>query len=290
MLLRHILVATDESDAGRQAVRTATALASRASARVTILRVVAVEAAPRFAGVARGAGMVAGSMGADEYAEVDRLRRWLGADLLSGGDTGQVELGVAYGIPGIEICHFSEDHRADLIVLGRKRHSQMVRLLLGDTADAVARRSRYPCLFAPPESRDPRKVLVALDGSDRGMSVLNQACDFARYTGAVLQVVTVERQLADELVPAAPSIPVARSSRLQERVREVLTREGFPDTPLAIRRGDTAEQILQVARESGSGVLVIGYHRGGPPGVLEAGSTARRLAHAAPCAVLTIPL
>jgi nucleotide-binding universal stress UspA family protein len=35
---------------------------------------------------------------------------------------------------------------------------------------------------------------------------------------------------------------------------------------------------------------VIGCHRGGPPGILEAGSTARRLAHTAPCAVLTIPL
>jgi nucleotide-binding universal stress UspA family protein len=43
-------------------------------------------------------------------------------------------------------------------------------------------------------------------------------------------------------------------------------------------------------QETGADVLAIGYHRGGPPGVLEAGSTARRLAHVAPCAVLTLPL
>jgi nucleotide-binding universal stress UspA family protein len=48
--------------------------------------------------------------------------------------------------------------------------------------------------------------------------------------------------------------------------------------------------VLAEVRESGADLLVIGYHRGGPPGVLEAGSTARRLAHEAPCAVLTIPL
>jgi nucleotide-binding universal stress UspA family protein len=35
---------------------------------------------------------------------------------------------------------------------------------------------------------------------------------------------------------------------------------------------------------------VIGYHRGGLPGIIEAGSTARHVVHTAPCAVLTIPL
>jgi nucleotide-binding universal stress UspA family protein len=57
-----------------------------------------------------------------------------------------------------------------------------------------------------------------------------------------------------------------------------------------VRRGDPAEQILAAVEERIPDVLVIGCHRGGPPGILEAGSTARRLAHTAPCAVLTIPL
>jgi nucleotide-binding universal stress UspA family protein len=73
-------------------------------------------------------------------------------------------------------------------------------------------------------------------------------------------------------------------------VREILAREGFPDAPLVIRQGDILERVLAQAQESKADVLVIGYHRGGAPGVLEGGSTARRLAHAAPCAVLTIPL
>jgi len=37
-------------------------------------------------------------------------------------------------------------------------------------------------------------------------------------------------------------------------------------------------------------VLVIGYHRGGPAGVIEAGSIARRVLHQAECSVLTVPL
>jgi nucleotide-binding universal stress UspA family protein len=129
-----------------------------------------------------------------------------------------------------------------------------------------------------------------LDGSDRGINVLNQACDFARYVGATVEAVTVELRPATETLELESTLPVARSSSLQVRVSEILSREGFPDAPLAIRRGDILERVLAEAQESGADVLAIGYHRGGPPASLEAGSTARRLAHAAPCAVLTIPL
>jgi nucleotide-binding universal stress UspA family protein len=287
MLLRHILAATDESDAGRQAVRAATALASRASARVTILQVIAVEATRRLVGVGDGTDHTDG--GEDEVA-LTYLRRWLEADVLSPDATEAAELAITCGIPGIEICRFAEQVEADLLVLGRKRHSSMMRLLLGDTADAVARRSRFPCLFVPPAAGEIRKVLVALDGSDRGMNVLNQACDYARYAGAVVEAITVERRPGDEPLQLVSTLPVARSSSLDMRVREVLSREGFPNAALAIRRGETVEQIVAGVQETGADVLAIGYHRGGPPGVLEGGSTARRLAHAAPCAVLTIPL
>jgi nucleotide-binding universal stress UspA family protein len=287
MLLRHILAATDESDAGRQAVRTAMDLASRASARVTILRVIAVEATRRLVGVGHGTAYTNG--GEDEVA-LTYLRRWLEADVLSPAATEAPELAIACGIPGIEICRFAEQADADLLVLGRKRHSPMMRLLLGDTADAVARRSRFPCLFIPPAAGEIRKVLVALDGSDRGINVLNQACDFARYVGAVVEAVTVERRPGDESLQLVSPLPVARSSSLEIRARQVFAREGFPGAALAIRRGEIVEQVINEAQETGADVLVIGYHRGGPPGVLEAGSTARRLAHAAPCAVLTIPL
>jgi len=287
MLLRHILAATDESDAGRQAVRTAIDLGSRASARVTILRVMAIEASRHLVSVGHGTATTDG--GEDEVALM-YLRRWLEAHVLSPEEAEAAELGIASGIPGIEICRFAEQAQADLLVLGRKRHSRMMRLLLGDTADAVARRSRSPCLFVSPGSPEPTKILVALDGSDRGINVLNQACDFSRYADATVEAVTVERRPGDETLQMGSTLPVARSSSLQARVHEVLARGGFPDAPLAIRRGDIVDRVVAEARESGADILAIGYHRGGAPSGFEGGSTARRLAHAAPCAVLTIPL
>jgi nucleotide-binding universal stress UspA family protein len=57
-----------------------------------------------------------------------------------------------------------------------------------------------------------------------------------------------------------------------------------------VRRGNVVEQILATVDQRRPDVLVIGCHRGGPPGIIDAGSTARRLAHTAPCAILTVPL
>jgi nucleotide-binding universal stress UspA family protein len=287
MILRRIVAATDDSDAGRQAVRTAVQLGARTSAQVTVLRVMAVEVSHRLVGAALSLGPSAG-----EYDETElvRLHQWLRADVLSLEEMESTELAITYGIPGVEICRFAERAEADLLVLGRKRHSQMTRLLLGDTADAVARRSRFPCLFVPPGPGELVRVLASLDGSDRGIDVLNQSCDFARYVGATLQAITVESRPGEEPMRIDSTLPLTRSSSLKDRVQHMMANEGFPDGSLIIQRGDILERILAQVQETDTDVLAIGYHRGGPPGVLEAGSIARRLAHAVPCAVLTIPL
>jgi nucleotide-binding universal stress UspA family protein len=288
MNLRQIVVATDESDAGRQAVRTGVDVASRASAKVTVMRTVPIQAVPMFVGV-RGAADFGGG---NEAVEVERLQRWLEADVLPPDDRHGVETAVAFGVPGVEICRFGESHDADLMVLGRKPRSQMARLLLGDTADAVARRSRLPALFVPPNTGPIRRLLVALDGTERGLTVLQAACGFARGIKASLGVVTVEQEPAGEPAHLASALPVERSARLQSQVRMVLSRECVDGSkPLIdVRRGPVVEQVLAALEETSADALVVGYHRGGPPGVIEVGSTARHLAHLAPCTVLTVPL
>ena len=291
MNLRHIVVAADESDAGRQAVRAGLRLAARSTARLTVMRTVPVPAAPALAGPSMSTAPVELD---DDAVELERLKRWLDADVIPPGDSTPVDVGVTFGIPAIEICRFAERQSADLLILGRKLRSRMTRLLLGDTADAVARRSRTPCLFVPPGSGEFRQLLVALDGSERGMTVLTAACGFARGVGARLRIVTVEYGPDGEPADLGSALPVGRSRQLRARVGAVLGREleaiaGAP-TAVEIRRGAIVPQILAEAEASHPDALVIGYHRGGPPGMIEAGSTARHLAHMAPCAVLTIPL
>jgi len=295
--LRHIVAATDESDMGRQAVRSSVELAKRAGGRLTVIHAVPVSV---------GQAPVAATVTPDhehpeaEHPAVIRLRHWIGAELPARNEPPPVSLGVAFGVPGIEITRFAERRDADLLVLGRKPRSQMARLLMGDTADAVARRSRIPCFFIPPRDGFFRRMLVALDGTERGMAVLHAACGFAQSLGVSFSVVTVDTSTAGEPVGLAAALPGARSARLQGRVQAILvkaatacpawTRSQPAHHDVDIRHGDVVEEVLAAVEDTQSDVLVIGYHRGGLPGILEAGSTARRLAHLAPCAVLTIPL
>ncbi|HEY7636282.1 MAG TPA: universal stress protein [Gemmatimonadales bacterium] len=289
MELHHILAATDESDAGRQAVRTAIDLMTRTPAKVTAMRVVSAEAMAVLSAAGEGDGPPGFGVDFDSL-ELGRLRRWLEADVVPPGQMDLIETDITFGLPGIEICRYAERNNADLVVLGRKHRSQFSRLLLGDTADAVARRSRVPCLFVPPGRGEPRTAVVALDGTERGLAVLREACGFVRSIGGGLRVVTVERTPLGEPARLSGSLPLARSAWLQGRVNQILADERLPLGSVTVRRGEIVPEILSTVSELDVDLLVIGYHRGGPPGVLEAGSTARHLAHTAPCAVLTIPL
>jgi nucleotide-binding universal stress UspA family protein len=285
MDLRHIVVAADESDAGHGAVRAGVELAARASADVTVMRTLPIPAVPIFVEV-RG-GSESFSDANRMKVEAERLWNWIAADLPAPDDRRPVGIAITHGIPGVEICRFADDERADLLVLGRKQRTSASRLLLGDTADSVARRSRVPCLFVTADARPIRRVLAALDGTERGMAVLVAANKFARKIGAELGIVTVERTPAGEPAELGRELPLGRTSNLAREVHATL---GSAGTKVDVRRGAIVAQVLAAVTDHDADALVIGYHRGGPPGSLEAGSTARTLAHTAPCAVLSIPL
>jgi nucleotide-binding universal stress UspA family protein len=301
MQLEHIVVATDETDAGRSAARMGLDLAHRAAARLTFLTVIPAEPAPALVGSGAGSGGGAARRNELVITACDRLAAWLESELVREPSVPTPDIGAAFGIPGIEICRFAEDRRADLLVLGRKPRTRAARLLLGDTADAVARRSLVPSLYVPPGTGPIRRMLVALDGSERGMIVFRRACLIAAAIGATLAIVTVEPSYANEPESLAEALPTTRSQALMDRVAAQAAADklacldhhaGNGATPglVAIRRGDVVAQVLAAVEATGADVLAVGYHRGGPPGSIEGGSIARRLAHQAPCAFLAVPL
>jgi nucleotide-binding universal stress UspA family protein len=274
---QHIVVAVDESDAADEAVRTAVEISKRSSGKVTVLHVVA---APVRRGLRTvGAGGV--SVLEEATSSDDRVRRRL-------EDNASAPLSVAYGVPSIEICRFAEECGADLIVVGRKEHCERSRLLLGDTADAVARRSRLLTLFVPETGSRLSSILVALDGSERGMKVLDEACAFAQAIGAALHVITVEGSAIPE--SGHGSLLLTRSATIEGRVRNTAAQQKLGDVAMTIRRGNVVGEILQEVQAGDHDVLVIGHHRGGPSWLVQTSSTAQQLGHAAPCAVVTVPL
>jgi nucleotide-binding universal stress UspA family protein len=197
---------------------------------------------------------------------------------------------VRRGLPSVEITRFAEEERADLVVLGRKHRTAHERRMKGDTADAVTRRSHVPCLLVPGDCRDIGRAVVALDGTDRGFLVYREARDFARALRLELLPVTVERTWPGE-PEHADGVLDARTVRLLELLRETDSlRARWRPEPLKVVRGLPVYEIGRVLDESEADLLILGYHRGGPAGVLEGTSVARRLVHGVSTAVLTIPL
>jgi len=282
MELRHIVGAIDDSSEGRAALLAAARLAAHCGARITALTVIPPSAEGREEQVRR-------DLAVRVTAAVGRLE-----------PRPRVDLAVAEGLPGVEISRYAETAKADLVVIGRKRRSVLQRLLLGDTADSVARRSALPCLFVSADEQRFERILVALDGTERGISVLLAAIDFSRLTGACIRVVNVEPAYQNE--DGVPRILTARSARLAEVVAGLARRSDLAenawdrsdgasgDSPLVIHRGPVVAEIIREVSAAKSDLLLVGYHRGGPVAVAEAGSVSRRLAHEAPCGVLTIPL
>jgi len=275
---RTIVAALDDSEVGRRAAATAASLAARVGARLTILTVL------------------------PPHGTEAPVPEWLERQAKRMGPGVDARPAVVAGLPGVEVARFAEEQKADLIVIGRSRRSTAERMLVGDIADAVARRSSVPCLFVPQELPSMTRILAAVDGTERGFGVLIAACDFAQAVKGRLRVLTVEPERPDDEAPGVPHLPDGRSARLSQALDRLRVEQPLPwanweprpgserATALVVRQGNPAEEILAEVAAANPDVLVFGFQRGGPPGMLEGKSVGRRLAHACPCATLTIPL
>lgn len=271
MELRHVVAATDQSAAGHHAVLVAARLAEQAGARLTVLTV--------------RPAMQAGGSESEQQSLLSDLSRSFGGELSRIAPRATAAFTVLSGVPGIEIPRYAEEHSGDLLVLGQKKRTHRQRMFLGDTADAVARRSQVPCLFVGPDSDELGPMLVCLDATERSLTVFQTAADFARGAGVQVRAVTVEPVWLNEPEELAAALPASRTLRLNR----TLGRGQLP-ADLRVRRGNVLTELLAEASDTGARLLAFGYHRGGPPGIVEGGSVARGLLHSALCAVLTVPL
>jgi nucleotide-binding universal stress UspA family protein len=275
-----IVAAVDNSETSRQAARIAALIASRVGAELTVLTV-----SPESPGSKKPA------------SGQDRPLDLLNPDILAALANTPIKTAVAHGLPQVEVGRFAESIHADLLVLGRKARSRATRLFLGDTADAVIRRSRLPCLLVPTDLSKVERIGAALDGSDRGFVVYQFAERLASGLGLELTSITVEPAWPGEPDALACSIRSTRSERLAQMMEDSAVRlnDGrrkvattIPD--LKVRRGEIVECLINTVNEQNLDILVTGFHRGGPPVVIDTNSVCRQLVHGVPCATLTVPL
>lgn len=252
MVSRRILAATDDSPAGSHAVARATHVSKVINGQMEILQVVSGPRAPQ--------------------SVPDDGRR------------------VCTGIPGIEIVHRAEAFGANLLILGRHLRGALGKPHLGPTADAVVRRSPVPCLFVPVGQTGFGDIVVALDGTERGFRVLECAERVYPWLEAKwIRVVTVEPLRHRDATTGEAYSPSGREVRLQGWMESRETGIAQPDD-LTVHYGDPVGGVLGMIGHPEGSLLVVGYHRGGPAGVVTSTGVGRALLYTAPCAVLTVPL
>jgi nucleotide-binding universal stress UspA family protein len=182
----------------------------------------------------------------------------------------------ARGIPGIEIARAAGDWPADLVVIGRR--ALAAQETLGVTIEALLRRLTRPCLLIPPGVDEIHRMLVALDGTVRGLGILPTAAALAQAL-----------DLSASAVYVTPD-PLSTSTA-EQRLREALQK--FPvlgPVAVASHTGSPVEAILERASTAGADLLVVGVRRGGPPGEAGSGHVGKDLLRRAPTAILTVPI
>ena len=138
-----------------------------------------------------------------------------------------------------------------------------------------------------------RRILLLVDLTDDSRVIGARARAVAAATGAevsllhVVEYVPVE-PMGETLLPAV-QIEEELVKRAGQRLRELAVALGLPDAPCRVEAGNTQTEILRVAQETGTDLIVIGSRERHGLSIL-VNLTEDTILHAAPCDVLAVRL
>jgi nucleotide-binding universal stress UspA family protein len=301
--IQRILCPTDFSDFSRRALDHAVAIARWYESTITLLHVCTI--AP-VAAYAPGSGVVPSAMLTPEEREalLASMKRFAEDEA---GASVPVEFEIAEGHTATEIVATANAMPADLLVLGTHGRSGFERLVLGSVAEKVLRKAACPVLTVPRGMADVmptspvifKRILCAVDFSDCSIHALNYAMSLAQEADAHLTVIHVLELPPDVPREVHENVAGPRSLReyiaLAEEDRRARLKDAIPESVRAYCTVDTVfatgkpyREILRVASEEMSDVIIIGIHGRGAADLLFFGSTAQHVVRQASCPVLTL--
>ena len=195
--------------------------------------------------------------------------------------------------PAAEIVTRAASLPAGLIVLGTHGRSGFDHLLLGSVTEKVLRKAPCPVMTVPPRvasaSRLPyTRLLCPVDFSNSSLTALRFALSIAKESDAALTIVFVLEWRAE----GVPSVEFRREAKedAQRQLDALLSDEDRmwcrPTTQ--ILHGRAYEEILTLARDDGTDLIVIGVHGRKVIDRMLFGSTTNHVVRQATCPVLTI--
>lgn len=286
---RTILLAADFSENSQDAFHLACSLAMGNGKRLIVLHVVKparVSKTPDYLGQ--------GSLPTSETEDGHEfLKRRMGEVYVPNNPI-DVEYRTRDGDASVEIVRMADEIGADLIAMGTQGRTGLRSLLAGSVATTVLKKAHCPVLALrsgnrPYPAKEMRVILHPTDFSKASEAALQVARSLARDLGTRLVLLHVlplaiylEGEMAAERAPwdYQHSLDVARR-RLDSPDLE------YP-VETRLSRGFEAEEILRLAQEVESDLIVMGTHGRTGVGRLLMGNTAESVLPRADCPVLVV--
>jgi nucleotide-binding universal stress UspA family protein len=180
-----------------------------------------------------------------------------------------------------EIVEAADEGHADLIVMGRRGKSGLLKTMMGSTTAKVIGYADCNVLVVPRAARiDGGGVLVAVDGS--------------RYSEAAAVVASTIAQRCDKPITVLSAVHEDFNERRRSEMKEAVERitgllgESGVQAEGEIIDGRPAQAIVESAKGKGADLVVVGSHgRSGLEKVL-LGSVSERVVGQSDCAVLVV--
>lgn len=160
-----------------------------------------------------------------------------------------------------------------------------------------ARVAQRKAALAPAHTRvsysaDPRRILLALDGSRASNAAARLARRLAQLNVWAPDAITVTQPaptyIGDYLLPTPPIAQEVIQGNVMLHLRTQLRRHGLPSWPASVRFGPTGLSILETAAELGAELIVIGLGKHGRLARLFGAETTNRIARKADVPVLAV--
>lgn len=285
MAWKPILVGVDATLEAARAAALGERLAELAATRCVLVHVVSTPPPPPGVWVG-AAAPTRGEPSRDARARETVLH------VLWGAVSAQVleRLEVRSGRAPIGLREAAGELDADLIVLGRKRHTVVGQWAGYSTALHLARTADVPVLVTSDRS-PPARVLAAVDTSAAARPTLAAAHRYAALCGAELRVLSVVELLpvSGEMLGASFDPSTYYDGARAEIEREIWPLVTAPAAQQRLRFGHPVETILDEAESWTANLVVVGSHGRGWIERALLGSVTERLLRLLPTSLLVVP-
>jgi len=263
-----IMLVTDGSEFSGGAEREAIELAKQANGKLFITSVIAVD--PDYELLAP---QLLEKQTSQAQAVLDKVKQ--SAELVGVSCTTVLRQGAEVYE---EIVNTAEEKRIDLIIMGRRGKSGLMRLMMGSTTARVIGHTDCNVLVTPRAANiTGQNIMVAVDGSCHGDTAASITANLAKYLNATVTVVSaIEGDYSDRHRKEIQTIV--------DRVVALMKQEGI-SAKGEVLMGAPTTTIVDAAKDKNIDLIVMGSHgRSGLEKMLM-GSVSDRVIGHAPCAV-----